>query len=309
MFNSSTAKKMRWIVLVWFVLSAQYVFRRGSVRLPFWRQLSDHSTFLAPLNIWFYLLSPLKAKPYLDVAKFPELQVLHDNWKLIREEALAVDAAQKITAAASLNDIGFNSFFKTGWRRFYLKWYDAPHTSAQALCPFTTTLLHSIPSVKAAMFAQLPPGANLVRHRDPYAGSIRYHLGLVTPGDPACFIEVDGQRYWWRDGEDVLFDETFVHYAKNETQTSRIILFCDVERPMYFRWAASLNRFVAGTLMRAATSPNEVGDRTGLLNRIFRHVYAIRLIGKRIKAWNRPAYYVIKWLLFGGVFGAVLYAI
>jgi aspartyl/asparaginyl beta-hydroxylase len=41
------------------------------------------------------------------------------------------------------------------------------------------------------MFAQLPPGASLVRHRDPYAGSVRYHLGLVTPADPKCYIDVD----------------------------------------------------------------------------------------------------------------------
>jgi beta-hydroxylase len=301
--------KMRWIILVWFVGSGAYVFRRGAVRLPFWRQLSDHSTFLAPLNIWFYVFSPFRSKVYLDVEKFPELQVLRDNWTIIREEALAVDAAQKITASTKLDDIGFNSFFKTGWRRFYLKWYDAPHTSASALCPTTTKLLDSIPSVKAAMFAQLPPGANLVRHRDPYAGSLRYHLGLVTPGDPACYIEVDGQRYFWRDGEDVMFDETFVHYAKNETQTSRIVLFCDVERPMYFGLVTALNRLVASTLMRAATSPNELGDRTGFLNRIFRHVYAIRTVGKKLKAWHRPTYYTVKWVLFGGVVAAVIYAV
>jgi beta-hydroxylase len=112
--------------------------------------------------------------------------------------ALAVDAAQKISAAPNYSDIGFNSFFKTGWRRFYLKWYDAPHPSAQSLCPVTTRLLQDIPGIKAAMFAQLPPGASLVRHRDPYAGSVRYHLGLVTPADPKCHIDVDGQQYYWQ---------------------------------------------------------------------------------------------------------------
>src|SRR5689334_24353903 len=30
----------------------------------------------------------------------------------------------------------------------------------------------------------LPPGGKLVQHRDPYAGSLRYHLGLVTPKSP-----------------------------------------------------------------------------------------------------------------------------
>jgi beta-hydroxylase len=54
------------------------------------------------------------------------------------------------------------------------------------------------------MFAELPPGAKLNPHRDPYAGSLRYHLGLVTPNDDRCFIEVDGERHSWRDGQGVI---------------------------------------------------------------------------------------------------------
>ncbi|GAB7523461.1 aspartyl/asparaginyl beta-hydroxylase domain-containing protein [Paraburkholderia sp. 2C] len=298
---------MRWIVLAWFVMSAAYVFNRGKQRFKFWRQLSDHSTFLAPINIWCYLLSPIKPGPYIRSSWFPELEPLRVNWRQIRDEALAVDAAEKIAAAANYTDIGFNSFFKTGWRRFYLKWYDAPHPSAESLCPYTTKLLQSIPSIKAAMFAQLPPGASLVRHRDPYAGSVRYHLGLVTPADPKCYIDVDGQQYYWRDGEAVIFDETYIHYAKNDTDRSRIVLFCDIERPMRFRWASAINRLVSNTLMRAAASPNEVGDRTGLLNRMFKYVYAIRRAGKTIKAWHRPTYYVVKWTLFGSIIAGVFY--
>ncbi len=300
---------MRWVVLVWFVASAIYVFRRGSERFTFWRQLSDHSTLMAPVNVWCYLLSPIRSGPYVEATSFPELEPLRANWRVIREEALAVDAAHKIAASTNFNDIGFNSFFKTGWRRFYLKWYDRPHPSAESLCPTTTRLLQSIPSVKAAMFAQLPPGASLVRHRDPYAGSLRYHLGLVTPADPKCFIEVDGQPYYWRDGEAVIFDETFIHYAKNDTNVSRIVLFCDIERPMRFRWASAMNRAVSNTLMRAAASPNEEGDRTGFLNRVFKYLYAVRRLGKKIKAWHRPTYYLVKWTLFGSIIAGVFYVI
>ena len=300
---------MRWLFLLWFVISVTYVIRRGNARFAFARQLSDHSTFLAPINCLCYLFSPLKATAYIDPARFHELDRLKDNWEVIREEALAVDAAERISAATQYNDIGFNSFFKTGWRRFYLKWYDAPHPSAQALCPVTTRLLQEIPSIKAAMFAQLPPGASLVRHRDPYAGSVRYHLGLVTPASPQCYIDVDGQQYYWRDGEAVMFDETYIHYAKNETDVSRIVLFCDIERPMYFRFAAALNRGFSNVVLRAASSPNDEGDRTGFLNRVFKYVYAIRRVGKRLKAWHRPTYYVVKWVLFGSIFAGIVYAL
>jgi len=108
--------------------------------------------------------------------------------------------AGEIKRSEQPNDVGFNSFFKSGWKRFYLKWYGDNHPSAVELCPRTIELLNGIGTVKAAMFAELPPGSKLVRHRDPYAGSLRYHLGLDTPNDPGCYINVDGQNYAWHDG-------------------------------------------------------------------------------------------------------------
>ncbi|MBO9678123.1 MAG: lipid A hydroxylase LpxO [Acidovorax sp.] len=292
---------MKWFILFVFLASTLVVHWRGQVRHRFLRQLSDHSTFLAPLNVFMYLFSRVPNTPYLPVAQFPEMQALQQNWPQIREEALRLREAGGIKASNRLDDVGFNSFFKSGWKRFYLKWYDDAHPSAATLCPNTTALLRAIPSVKAAMFAELPPGSRLVRHRDPYAGSLRYHLGLQTPNSEDCYIEVDGQRYHWRDGEAVVFDETFIHYAENTTQADRVILFCDIERPLRYRWAQAVNRWFAHHLLAAAAAPNEAGDRTGGINRAFHHIYQVRLVGKRLKAWDRRAYYLVKWTLFGGI--------
>ena len=137
-------------------------------------------------------------KPYLDLDQFPELKVLLDRCEEIRAEAVNLYGDGHIKASDKYNDAGFNSFFKTGWKRFYLKWYDADHPSAEALCPVTTQVLAGIPTIKAAMFASLPPGSRLPRHRDPYAGSLRFHMGLITPNSPDCYINVDGQEYYWR---------------------------------------------------------------------------------------------------------------
>ena len=118
---------------------------------------------------------------YIDPGAFPQLAPLAENWETIREECLALTGEGAIKASDGYNDAGFNSFFRTGWKRFYLSWYGTAHQSAMERCPKTMALLQSIPDIKAAMFAMLPPGAHLVRHRDPYAGSLRYHLGLSTP--------------------------------------------------------------------------------------------------------------------------------
>jgi len=284
---------MKWAVVGFLILSVLHIHFRGKVRLPFGRQLFDHSSFMAPINIFMHLFSRVPSTPYIPVREFPELNVLQENWEVIREEALNLVALQKIKASEQNNDAGFNSFFKTGWKRFYLKWYDASHPSAERLCPKTYALLQSIPSVKAAMFAELPHGAKLNPHRDPFAGSMRYHLGLATPNDDRCFIEVDGQRYSWRDGQGVIFDETFIHWAENTSGQDRVILFCDVERPLRFGMGG-INRWLGRTMMTAAASPNESGDQTGLVSKLFRISFVMGQYRRRYKAWNKTAYKATK---------------
>lgn len=281
------------IIIAIFIISVIYAHSRGRVKLKFSRQLFDHSTFMAPINMFMTGLSALPDKqPYFDHDLFPELNSLTDNWQAIREEAVRLQ--DHIKAAQTHNDAGFNTFFKRGWKRFYLKWYDDVHPSARELCPVTCALLSDIGCVKAAMFAELPAGSHLGKHRDPYAGSVRYHLGLLTPEDDRCFIEVDGIRHSWRDGKAVIFDETYVHMAQNGSEKTRIILFCDVERPMKWPWAQRVNRWVGETLMSAASSPNDEGDRVGAINRIFKYVNRIRDAGQNLKKRNRTLYYAVK---------------
>jgi len=287
------------IVLYVFIASAVYIHFRGRVRHAFGRQLTDHSTVLAPYNAIMYAFSGVPNTPYQRLSDFPELQPLVDQWQTIRDEAAQLQQDGAIRAADKHNDAGFNSFFKTGWTRFYLKWYDGPLPSAQQFCPKTVALVESIPSINAAMFTVLPPGARLVKHRDPFAGSLRYHLGLMTPNSPDCFIEVDGESYWWKDGEAVMFDETFIHYAHNQTDTTRVIFFADIERPLTNPVARWLNRFFKGFVMRAAATRNLPGERVGGLNRAFEYLYKIRIFSKRLKKWNRKAYYAYKWSVLG----------
>jgi beta-hydroxylase len=297
----------RIVILAIFVVTGIYVHYRGRIRHPWYRQMFDHSSIMAPINAFAYAFSKVPTTPYLPVTDFPELAALTAQWPVIREEAVRLRENARIKAADTHNDIGFNSFFRNGWKRFYLKWYDEAHPSARQLAPKTVEILQQFPTVKAAMFAELPPGAKLGKHRDPYAGSLRYHLGLATANDPACWIDVDGERYWWKDGEATIFDETYLHWAANDTQTDRIIMFCDIERPMKYRWAQTVNRAIGGFILRAAASPNEVGDNTGGLNRAFGTLYKIRMVGKRMKAWNRTAYYTMKWSLYALIAIAVFW--
>jgi len=293
--------QVKWLVVAVFIASTTYVHFRGKVRHKFVRQLTDHSTFTAPINAVMYLCSKVPATPYLRAEDFPQIAPVTAAWESIRDEAVAAYEGGAIKAADGYTDAGFNSFFRTGWTRFYLKWYGKPLDSARSVCPKTLALLESIPGIEAAMFTVLPPGARLPRHRDPYAGSIRYHLGLVTPNSPDCYIEVDGERRFWRDGEPLLFDETYIHTAVNETQVTRIILFLDIERPLNNPLARGFNHLMRVTLLRASATENVPGEKIGLINRLFGQVYKIRVVGKELKKRSKPAYYAIKWLLIGGL--------
>jgi beta-hydroxylase len=299
---------MKWAVAFIFLLSILHVHFRGKVRLPFMRQLFDHSSFMAPINLLMHMFSKVRSTPYFAPQDFRELAPLKLHWQEIRAEAQHLLELQKIKAAEMNDDAGFNSFFKNGWKRFYLKWYDASHPSAERLCPNTFALLRRIPSVKAAMFAELPPGGKLNPHRDPFAGSLRYHLGLVTPNDDRCFIEVDGQPYSWRDGEAVIFDETYIHWAINGTDTDRIILFCDIERPMRFRWSRALTRWLGKTMMTAASSPNEQGDQVGLVSKLFRISFTLGRYRRRFKQWNKTVYRLTKVALIAAAAALIVFA-
>ena len=286
-------------VFIIFVACAIYVQTRGRIKHEKWsRRLTDHANFLAPINCLIYAFSKDRPDPYGNLDDFPELQAITDNWQMIRDEAIQLNQAQQIKASEKLDDIGFNSFFKTGWKRYYLKWYGSTLESANQSCPETVALLNSISSVKGAMFAMLPPGARLVKHRDPYAGSLRYHLGLITPNSPDCFINVDGRDYYWKDGEAVMFDETLIHYAENKADSNRIVLFLDIKRRYSFFLIDWLNQLFSYTFMAASATKNVDGDKVGLLNKLFLPLYQIRIIGKRIKAVSIPLYYGLQLVIY-----------
>src|SRR5258705_1389320 len=180
------------VVIYFLALSAIYVHFRGRDRLRIARQLGDHSTFVAPYNVLMYAGSAVPNEPVVSVDRFPELAKLRDNWETIRDEAVKLFDEGFIRAAAKNNDWGFYSFFKSGWKRFFLQWYDDFLPSARTLFPKTVELFNSIPTVHGAMFAMLPAGGKLGAHRDPFAGSLRYPLGLVTPNSEKCQTLVDG---------------------------------------------------------------------------------------------------------------------
>lgn len=295
------AFSFKFIILYIYIISAAYTQFRGKVKLKFFRQLVNHSTLMSPINALMYLFSAVPNQPYFDRKQFPQLNKLQENWEVIRLEANKLFAMGAIKATANNDDMGFNSFFKRGWKRFYLKWYDECLPSAQNFCPNTVALLKDISGIHGAMFTLLPKGGQLKPHRDPYAGSLRYHLGLITPNSEKCRIYVDGIPYHWRDGEDVLFDETYIHSALNETDVDRIILFCDVERPMRNKIATAINRFFCKYILSESATGNLPSDYVGVFNKLYKYYHHAAAMAIRVKKANKWLYRLLQYSLIGGI--------
>jgi beta-hydroxylase len=283
--------------------SIAYVYRwRGRRRYAgFGDYLRKSWPIFAPLNCLLYLATHRVARrPVIDSRYLDGISILRAHWPRIRSEALALYASGALEAtsqpgSAGYHDLGFRTFYKRGWQKFYLSWYGTPHPSAQRLCPETLWLLAQVPGIRAAMFSVLPPGAELTLHSDPMACSLRYHLGLVTPNDNACFIDVDGQALSWRDGQDFVFDETYPHSARNDTDTLRLILMCDVERPMN-PFGRAFNRLYS-QLARALAVPNTDEDRRGALTALFAAVAPLRTRAVVLKSQRRGMYVLLKYSL------------
>lgn len=288
------------VVFTFTVGSLTYVYLyRGKVR---YESLSEYLRkgwpIFTPLNCLLYAFSERRAlRPIMDLNDFSELDEIKKNWQVIREEALSLRKLQHFDTtnkpgSSAYYDIGFRTFFKYGWSKFYLKWYGYTHESAKQLCPNTVKVLEKIPSVNGAMFSLLPAGSQLTRHLDPLACSMRYHLGLATPNSDQCFINIDDQSYSWRDGDALLFDETYIHYAKNDADQDRLILMCDVERPMNFigRWI----NFLYKGLARLTVVPNLEGDKRGFANQVFATLSPLVQKSKALKQTNRKLYLLVK---------------
>lgn len=291
-------------VALYSAASIAYVYRwRGRARYSSFSQYLRKSwPIFAPLNCVMYMSTKRWARqPVLHGHYLKNIDVIRKNWHIIRDEALALEAAAmfeatKAEGSAGYYDLGFRTFYKRGWSKFYLKWYGTTHASAQRLCPKTVALLNEVPQIRGAMFSILPPGSELTIHSDPMACCFRYHLGLATPNSERCYINVNGTDCVWYDGKDFVFDETYPHYAHNNTDVSRLILMCDVDRPIN-NPVGSMIRAAYAWIARSTVVPNTIEDKRGMLSALLCKLAPWRQKSLKLRAERPRMYKQLKFLL------------
>jgi len=192
-----------------------------------------------PKLFWFPDLPP---GPYHDPMLQPWAGALRDAWQDIRNEAMELlredrdfvsflglkpgqRAPESIGGAAANPAWDAFFFYNHGVR------YDANHER----CPRTSALLESIELCRVARqapeicFSLIRPQSSILPHYGVTNTRLVFHLPLVVP--PDCALNVGGVEHRWREGEPILFDDTYEHEAWNRSDQPRLILLMDCWNP------------------------------------------------------------------------------
>jgi ornithine lipid ester-linked acyl 2-hydroxylase len=181
-----------------------------------------------------------------DRRSFPWVADVESSWTTIRGE-LAQLMMRRDALIAQADRSSPTIGQDRGWTTFVLANYYRRDEQNIEQCPDTWRLLQRVPGLVGAMFSVLEPGQRLPAHSGPYNGLLRLHLGLIVPEPKeAVAIRIDGKVHHWEEGRALIFDDTYEHEARNESNHKRVVLFVDFERPLKFP-----ARFVNRRLLRS----------------------------------------------------------
>lgn len=188
----------------------------------------------------FLFFPGLTAMPYLDKRLVPETGALEDAWQMVREELAVlltgeqgrerVFHSDELERANLRGERGLPS-----WNGYYFHRHGELREDNRRACPRTAELLDNLPLCRIrehapeTLFSVLAPGTHLLPHRGITNTRVVGHLALIVP--PDCALKVADQEYAWREGEVVLFDDTYLHEAWNRSEQLRVVLIFDLWNP------------------------------------------------------------------------------
>ncbi|CDG81667.1 aspartyl/Asparaginyl beta-hydroxylase family protein [Janthinobacterium agaricidamnosum NBRC 102515 = DSM 9628] len=175
---------------------------------------------------------------YFDIDQtFPALRIFEQHYAEIRAELDNLLPHQH--QMPRYHDIDDDLLYASGrynrdkhWNVFMLYCYGEKPEFNRELCPRTCELLDAIPNLCQGFFSILDAGKSIPRHTSPSRYYLRYHLGLKVPRERPPAILLRDTRYTWKEGEAVLFDDSWDHEIVNHASEPRAVLIVDVLRPM-----------------------------------------------------------------------------
>jgi ornithine lipid ester-linked acyl 2-hydroxylase len=194
--------------------------------------------------------------PFYSAAQFPWAVRLRDRWLEIREEFDRLWAQRLELPTPEQLEGTTAAISSSSWRLFVLRDVYGPIPEHEALCPTTARLLAEIPGLTLGMFSVFAGPMHIKAHRGYTKCVLRGHLPLRVPEPPgACRLRVGRTVRPWREGDLMIFDDTFEHEAWQETDGTRAVLLFDFQRS-----ASRLEQTLAGFAMTRLANTSKFRD-------------------------------------------------
>ncbi|KAM3841582.1 aspartyl/asparaginyl beta-hydroxylase [Vipera latastei] len=188
-------------------------------------------------SVWqrsLYNVKGLKAQPWWTAKEtgYTELvKSLEKNWKVIRDEGLAVMDRSKglfLPEDENLREKG-------DWSQFTLWQQGRKNENACNSVPKTCALLEHFSDATGCRRGQIKysvmhPGTHVWPHTGPTNCRLRMHLGLVIPKE-GCRIRCAQETRFWEEGKILIFDDSFEHEVWQDADAYRLIFIVDVWHP------------------------------------------------------------------------------
>jgi len=197
----------------------------------------DYHVFKAVANAYFGRYVGRDRRPtFFDIKQhYPALDQVTQAYPAIRREFENLMANSSELPQYHELDAGERAISSTTpkrWNVFMLEIMGHRPAANRAWCPETCRALARVPNMIQAFFSILEPGKSVPEHEGPYLGYLRYHLGLRVPSQDPPKLIVNRQDYVWKEGEAVLFDDSWPHSVVNASTETRAVLIVDVRRPL-----------------------------------------------------------------------------
>ena len=115
----------------------------------------------------------------------------------------------------------------TGWKTLPLKLEGKLTSIGKLHCPVTCSLI-GLPNIRNATISILDGKRHIPIHAGYFKGYIRYLFCVIEPKDNYSFIYINKEKYIFREGEGILWDDLFPHEVYNLANNYRVCIYLDI---------------------------------------------------------------------------------
>jgi aspartyl/asparaginyl beta-hydroxylase (cupin superfamily) len=187
----------------------------------------------------FFYIPDLPPSAYFDRRLFawiPEYERCCDEIKRELQMLLPSKQAERVFDSEALESENLRGCETTpSWMGYYFYRHGERRADNCAACPVTAAALDAIALIRIrehapeVLYSVFTPGTHLLPHRGVTNARAVSHLPLIVPSD--CALRVGGEERQWREGQTLVFDDTYEHEAWNRSQQVRVVLIADVWNP------------------------------------------------------------------------------